>query len=107
MNDEKEEKKEETAVNVPRETNPQENGETSSPKETPTKPVDTEPAGDDDSDLKAQVDGLAKKVDSAVDLLTSILNAVSNDGDSKEDDEPEKKDTQDNDNSVEDFENLL
>lgn len=97
-----------TITDVPQETNPQEDGETSSPKKESTdKPVDTAPSSDDAADSKAKLQGLSDKLDSAIDLLTSILNAVSNDGDSKENDEPDKKEDSDNDNSVEDFENLL
>lgn len=97
-----------TTTDVPQETNPQEDGETSSPKKESTdKPVDTAPSSDDAADSKAKLQGLSDKLDTAIDLLTSILNAVSSDGDSKENDEPDKKEDSDNDNSVEDFENLL
>lgn len=102
----KEEEKPTTVQNVPAE-NGDEDKEASSPKEEKSeKPVDTDPQTSDNSNELARFDGIDKKLDSIVDLLTSVLNQLS-DGDSKEDDEPEKANDNDNDNSVENFENLL
>lgn len=100
----KQEEKPTTVQNVPAE-NAGEDKDASSPKEEKTeKPVDTDPQTSENSNELARFDGIDKKLDSVIDLLTSVLNQVS-DGDSKEDDEPEK--ANDNDNSVENFENLL
>ena len=101
----KQEEKPTTVQDVPSENT--EDKDASSPKEEKTeKPVDTDPQTSDNSNELARFDGIDKKLDSVVDLLTSVLNQLS-DGDSKEDDEPEKTNDADNDNSVENFENLL
>lgn len=101
-----EEEKPTTVQDVPSE-NVDEDKDASSPKEEKgEKPVDTDPQTSDNSNELARFDGIDKKLDSVVDLLTSVLNQLSN-GDSKEDDEPEKTNDNDNDNSVENFENLL
>lgn len=104
--EESKEEKPTTVQDVPSE-NADEDKDASAPKEEKTeKPVDTDPQTSDDSNELARFDGIDKKLDSVVDLLTSVLNRLS-DGDSKEDDEPEKTNDSDNDNSVENFENLL
>lgn len=100
----KQEEKPTTVQDVPSENADK---DASSPKEEKTeKPVDTDPQTSENSNELARFDGIDKKLDSVVDLLTSVLNYLS-DGDSKEDDEPEKANDNDNDNSVENFENLL
>lgn len=102
----KQEEKPTTVQDVPSE-NANEDKEASAPKEEKTeKSVDTDPQTSGNSNELARFDGFDKKLDSIVDLLTSVLNQLS-DGDSKEDDEPEKTNDNDNDNSVENFENLL
>ena len=104
--EESEEDKPTTVQDVPSE-NADEDKEASAPKEEKTeKSVDTDPQTSDNSNELARLSGIDKKLDSVVDLLTSVLNQLS-DGDSKEDDEPEKTNDNDNDNSVENFENLL
>lgn len=104
--EENKEEKPTTVQDVPSE-NADEDKEASAPKEEKTeKPVDTDPQTSENSNELARFDGIDKKLDSVVDLLTSVLNRLS-DGDSKEDDEPEKANNNDNDNSVENFENLL
>jgi hypothetical protein len=104
--EESKEEKPTTVQDVPSE-NADEDKDASAPKEEKTeKPVDMDPQTSDNSNELARFDGIDKKLDSVVDLLTSVLNKVS-DGDSKEDDEPEKTNDNDNDDSVESFENLL
>lgn len=102
----KQEDKPTIVQDVPSE-NAGEDKDASTPKEEKTeKPVDTDPQTSDNSNELARFDGIDKKLDSVLDLLTSVLNQLP-DGDSKEDDEPEKTNDNDNDNSVENFENLL
>lgn len=104
--EESKEDKPTTVQDVPSE-NAGEDKDASAPKEEKTeKPVNTDPQTSDNSNELARFDGIDKKLDSVVDLLTSVLNKLS-DGDSKEDDEPEKTNDNDNDDSVESFENLL
>lgn len=104
--EESKEEKPTTVQDVPSE-NADEDKDASAPKEEKTeKPVDMDPQTSDNSNELARFDGIDKKLDSVVDLLTSVLNKLP-DGDSKEDDEPEKTNDNDNDDSVESFENLL
>lgn len=95
-----------TAVDVPQEQDSQQPKQQETPKQdTEDKSVDVQPTSDSDSEISAKIEALTKNQNSIIDMLTSILSAVS--GDSKENDEPEKEDTAQKDDSVEDFENLV
>lgn len=111
MDNDKKDEKESTSVDVPRET-PAEDDQ-SSPKQESNKPTDVNPQTSDtseDSEEKAVQDGNDKKMDTIIDMLTSIINRLPDTGDSKEDPEPEKDNDNESDNntdSLADFENLL
>ena len=70
-------------------------------------PVDTnpEPASEPNGDMMAKLDGFDKKADSIIDMLTSILNRLSGNGDSQENDDPD--DSEKGSDTAEDFENLV
>lgn len=70
-------------------------------------PVDTksEAASEPNGDMMAKLDGFDKKADSILDMLTTILNRLPENGESQENDEPQ--DNEKGSDTAEDFENLV